>query len=335
MSHSNFRFVRPPELNGVVKILFALLAVLFVLGSSRLPAQNAPPVPRNVILISWDGVDRAVLRELLVAKRLPNLAALFAEGSLQEMEVVGHATHTKPGHAEMLTGLAAETTGVITNDQFAPIPEGFTIFERLQQYFGRDKIRCIFVGSKDANVGGRGAGEIKPDPRKLHLPEYRESLKRGEPFHLTKKHLDLFDADTRLAPASVPLFLKAIEANQSPQFFAFLHLAEPDNNGHLFGDESAEYREGVVQCDEWLGKIVAWLKEHKLYDDTRIYISTDHGFDKGTKNHLNAPNIWLATNDKAVARGGNQSDIAATILWRFGVELEKLEPKLIGRPLTK
>lgn len=321
--------------NGTVKILFVLLAIVFAIGSRQAPAQDAPPALRNVILISWDGVDRAVLRELLEAKRLSNIAALIAEGSLQDMEVVGHATHTKPGHAEMLTGLAAETTGVITNDQFAPIPEGYTIFERLQQHFGKDKIRCVFVGSKDANVGGRGAGEIKPDPRKLHLPEYRESLRRGEPFHLTKKHLDVFDADTRLAPAAVPLFLKAIAANQSPRFIAFLHLAEPDNNGHQFGDESPEYREGVVQCDEWLGRIVTWLRQQKLYDDTRIYISTDHGFDKGTKNHLNAPNIWLATNDKAVTRGGNQSDIAATILWRFGVALEKLDPRPIGNPLTK
>jgi arylsulfatase A-like enzyme len=171
--------------------------------------------------------------------------------------------------------------------------------------------------------------------RKLNLPEYRESLKKGEPFHLTKKHLDVFDAQIRLAPEPVPLFLQSINENKTPRFFAFLHLAEPDNNGHQFGEDTAEYRDGVVVCDEWLGKIVAWLKAEKLYDATRIYISTDHGFDKGTKNHLNAPDIWLATNDKAVTRGGTQADIAATILFRFGVNLEKLKPQLIGKPLTK
>ncbi len=80
-----------------------------------LPTVSAQPrdIPRNIVLNSWDGLDRLVLWELLAKQKLPNLAATIREGSLQEIRVTGHRTETKPSHAEMLTGLAAKDTGVI------------------------------------------------------------------------------------------------------------------------------------------------------------------------------------------------------------------------------
>jgi hypothetical protein len=40
------------------------------------------------------------------------------------------------------------------------------------------------------------------------------------------------------------------------------------------------------------------------------------------------------TNDKLVTHGGTIADVPATIMARFGIEVGKLEPKLIGKPLT-
>jgi len=61
---------------------------------------------------------------------------------------------------------------------------------------------------------------------------------------------------------------------------------------------------------------------------------TDHGFDVNAKSHSNAPHSWLVTNDKLVTHGRTIADVPATIMARFGIDVGKLEPKLIGKPLT-
>jgi predicted AlkP superfamily pyrophosphatase or phosphodiesterase len=308
-----------------------------------------PAIPRNIILFSWDGLDRSVVQELLDQHQLPNLVGLIKEGSFQPIEVIGHVTVTKPGHAEMLTGLSAEQTKVYSNANYQPIPVGDTVFEKLQQQFGgKDKIRTIMVTGKLAHVGGRGPEEtqafLKQQQKKKNKsgnqkvpPEADDTIlnqNQGEPFYLTRKSLDIFDAAQRDAEEVGSLSLKYLAKYREPRFFAFLHFSDPDHAGHRFGIDSQEYRDAAVKDDVWLGKIIEWLKQENLYTTTLIYVMTDHGFDVHGKSHNNAPHSWLATNDKKVTRGGIIADVPATIMVRFGINIAKLEPKLIGAELT-
>jgi len=267
----------------------------------------------DAILISLDGVDRSVLKELLVQQKLPAIAALIKEGSIQDITVKGHETCTKPGHAEMLTGLAAEVTGIFNNEKLCSIPEGYTIFERLEKHFGK-KINTVFLAAKIGNLGGD----------------------EGGPYSLAKKKLDTFDVQQRTHAEIGPLAVKytaALSDTKSPRHFLFVHFSDPDATGHKSGSASPEYRTAIIKCDEWIGKVVETLKKENLYDKTRIYVTTDHGFDKNSTSHTNAPDGWLVTNDTVVTKGGILADIAATILERFGVPVETLKPELLGKPL--
>ena len=76
------------------------------------------------------------------------------------------------------------------------------------------------------------------------------------------------------------------------------------------------------------------LKAQRLDEATVIYVTTDHGFDPGARTHKETPDARLAPNDPAVKTGGTLADTPATILQRFGVPLDDLNSKLIGRPLT-
>jgi predicted AlkP superfamily pyrophosphatase or phosphodiesterase len=288
------------------------------------PASGARPL--NALLISWDGFDRSVVKELLAQQKLPNVAALISEGSLQDINVTGHATSTKPSHADMLTGLAPSVTGVVTNEQYQPIPEGYTIFERLQQHFGGPAhIRTIMVTSKANNLGGHGPPEA---------PDASSASNKGEPYYLTRRHLDVFDSANRRAPQVGPLCIEYLNRFKDQRFFAFFHFADPDAAGHASGIDSAEYRSAAMACDDWLGKIVECLKSEGIYDRTLVYVVTDHGFDPHSRNHNHAPDSWLATDDKAVTHGGILADVPATILARLGVDVGRLEPRLVGTPLT-
>lgn len=294
--------------------------------------------PQNVILISWDGLDRSAVRKMYTQKTLPNLMALTDEGSWHKIDVVGHRTCTKPGHAEMLTGLSAEITGVFSNSDFQPIPEGYTVFEKLQEHFGKDKIRTIMVTGKLAHVGGRGPDVVRiemekkaKNPKQLQKIQNREV--KGEPFYLTKNHLDVFDNAQRDASETGPLCLKYLDEYKSDRLFAFLHFSDPDHSGHKYGSSSQEYLDAAAECDKGLGEIVSWLKSENLYDRTVIYVMADHGFDKNAKTHNDAPNSWLVTNDPDVGKDGIIADVPATILARFGVDVNILEPPLLGKPL--
>jgi hypothetical protein len=116
--------------------------------------------PLGIILFSWDGLDRKVLKELLAARRLPFLAAVIEEGSYQDIDVRGHATSTKPGHAEMLTGLAADVTGVWSNSRYlhgvrkvkAGVWQGryyHTVRRRKIRQFGRSWTRGVHCKKKE------------------------------------------------------------------------------------------------------------------------------------------------------------------------------------------
>jgi len=272
--------------------------------------EAKPPAAefRNAILISWDGLDRSVVKELLKDEKLPNLAALVKAGSLQDIQVKGHDTETRPGHAEMLTGLAAEVTGIKSNFEGEAVPEGTTIFERLKKSLGKDGITTVMI------TGKAYVGTLVPAG--------------------SRASIDSFDAGSRTAPTVGPLCLAALEKHKQRRFFAFFHFLDPDSAGHGSGMDSKPYRQAAVTCDAWLGAMIELLKKEKLADATLIYVMADHGFDAGARVHSNAPDSWLATNDRAVERGGIIADVPATILARFGVEPDKLKPALLGRPLT-
>ncbi len=282
-------------------------------GWPAIPGDTPPSstLVTNVILISWDGTQRAHLLDLYDARLLPNLAALAEAGSYVSMAISDHATDTKAGHSEMLTGLGPDVTGVYSNGRFQAIPRGLTLFERLKSHFGEDEIATAAVTGKWGNI-----------------------------FQIVENALPAIDqASIHDAKASVvgPEMLKVLESLHDRSFFAFFHFSDPDSAGHGYGENSREYTQAIETCDHWLGKIMAQLRTLGIDARTRVYVTTDHGFDEGARTHNNAPKTWFVTNDSDVSapqgEDGDQKDIAATVLARFGVDPATLEPPLPGHSL--
>jgi predicted AlkP superfamily pyrophosphatase or phosphodiesterase len=297
-----------------------LLFVLVLLGAAAFNAKTRPE-DRNAILISWDGALREHVRNDLARGKLPNLARLAKLGALVDIDVTGHQTDTKAGHAQMLTGYNPALTGVYSNGNFDPIPSGYSIFERLHQAFGKQGITTIMLTGKDHNLGSRGPG----------------LLSHGEPYFLVRPGITVWDGD-QMRPASV-VGEKAVNYIRGyaskGRFFLFIHFADIDLGGHRSGEGSEAYDSALVECDRWLGEIMAELETQGIDGRTLVYVSADHGFDVGTDHHNNAPHIFLATSDPSVAQAGQQRDIAPTILRAMGVDLGKVSPALPGKPLGK
>jgi hypothetical protein len=320
---------------------------------------------RNIVVIGWDGAGRSRVKTLLQKGELPTLAALIREGKLLDIDVITGATDTKAGWTQLLTGYVPEKTGVYNNGRYEPIPEGYTVFERLEKFFGPDNIDTVAVIGKkghvdndapyrdtfeewtklvskrleeinkrnpfarmtpEAEVYYQGGRIVEKDERKIvEIP--------GKPWYHASKHPDLWVNGLGENKMVAERAVVELEKRKNHRFFFFVQFAQPDHLGHQFGENSPEYLDGIKLDDKYSGVIINKLKTLDLYEKTLVYIIVDHGFDKDKKSHLYAPFVFVGTNDPTVVRSeGTREDIAPTILKRFGLDLSKIEPKLDGYP---
>ncbi len=193
------------------------------------------------------------------------------------------------------------------------------MFEALQRRFGSDRIATIMITAKTGNLGSSG-------------PDF---LRRGQPWHLVRPSLTVWDGDALRDASEVgQLALARLRRFAGQRFFAFLHFGDADRAGHLEGERSGQHAEAIVACDRWLSTIVAELRARAVDRTTMVYVTADHGFDPASRRHRNAPRIFLATDNPAVVRAGNQRDITPTLLAEMGADPAALRPPLAGRPLT-
>ncbi len=336
------------------KALFLLLICsLAVITTSAASSQGRKGQPRNIILIGWDGAQRNHVKESLNRGELPNLRRLSSEGALVAIDIM-RVTDTKAGWAQILTGYEPEVTGVFSNRHYEPIPRGYTVFERLEEFFGPDNFVTAAVIGKKGNVDagppervpveekGKGKGRKRKGKKRKGTEgkiivegEVKYRVIPGKPYYQTKESMDVFINglmdDEKVGYATLGLLL---EYKDNP-FFFFVHFAEVDHKGHKHGENSEEYNDALKSADSWTGKIMEKLKELNLYDKTLIYVTADHGFDEGMKSHRDAPYVFFATNDSKVIRRGVRADIAPTILDRLGLDLTRIKPPLDGHPLTE
>jgi arylsulfatase A-like enzyme len=330
-----------------------LLAAL-ILASTTAFKPSTPARQRNAILISWDGALREHVNDCLKRKEMPNLARLIEEGRMVDVEISDHVTDTKAGHAQILTGYAPETTGVYSNTRFRPIPRGLSIFERLDQAFGKTGIATIMLTGKAMGLGP-GAPRLpetesaipedvepsEPDPKQTRREEKirqaGEQNVSGQPFFVIKSSLTKWAGDlprdANKVGQNALAFIERFASNG--RFFFFIHFADADISGHQHGEASQEYNDALIALDAWLGRIVTQLKAKKIYDRTAVYVTSDHGFDVATTHHGKASHTFLAGSDPQLVSFGDQRDITPTILQALGVDLDKLTPPLPGKSLRK
>ncbi len=321
-------FLQQKKRTSMMKMVLKRTLVLLITGVLGMGAPQAfasaayGPVPFNTIIIGWDGVQRDHFWECYNQELaecpdgLPNIKRLSG-GVIYGNTTTNGKTFTKPGWAQILSGYNWQITGVYSNKEFQPIPKDLTIFEKLENHFGKDNIVTLFVAGMDNPVGG----DCWPGG--------------GEPFCITKSSLDFFQTGLGENNNVGTKAIELLSMYKGERFFAFIHFKSPDKAGHDYGENSAQYTEKIIDDDQWLGRIVDKLEEWDIDDETYVYVTTDHGFDEGLDTHRNAPFGFLAANDPYLTRPGDRKDIAPTILKRYGISLEQQGsiPAVDGYPL--
>ncbi|WP_067839077.1 sulfatase [Amphibacillus sediminis] len=154
-----------------------------------------------------------------------------------------------------------------------------------------------------------------------------ESFDPHEPFFVPKKYLDMYDVT-------------------EDEFNGWLLYSYDDFSPEKIDIIKKYYKALITMCDVYLGKVLDFMDEHNMWEDTMLIVNTDHGLLLGEhewwgKNIMPVYNeiahlpffIWypqLERKGEAVSQLAQTIDIPATILDFFEIDLPK---DMKGRPL--
>jgi choline-sulfatase len=249
-------------------VFFLAATVPFTAASAQQVRKPAPPAksqPRpNVILITIDTL-RADHVGCYGAQsvKTPTLDALAHDGIVFE-RVISQVPLTWPSHAVILTGTypfqngVQDFTGQPLAPQFRSVAQAFN-----QAGYATGAVVSAFVLDRSWGLG-RGF-------------DFYDDAFSAQTFQ--KKDIGLVD---RRAEESVAHAIAWLKKTPRRPFFLWLHLYDPHNpydppepfnteyKGHLYDGE-------IAYADHELGKLIAWLKQSKLYDSSVIVATSDHG----------------------------------------------------------
>ncbi len=336
-------------------LVFAVLTLAFIGGWLYLPQLSpAKKPPFNVLVVGWDGSRLERIEQLLAENKLPVLKKLISQGSFVKVNITDGRTDTKAGWTQIFTGYNAAVTGVHSNRDYRPIPPGYTVFERLIDKF-HDGIATLFISGKVNNIGARGPHKVcincksrfddthgktqwwdenSEAPTKKGLPrEYSE--RAGEPYFNAAKRLHLYKNDLGEAANVAAFAIESLRQIQGRNFFAFVHFEEPDEMGHLNREGSISYLSAIEEADRRTGELLVAIAQMKFPGELRVFIASDHGFNRLEHGHGDAPETFLASTVHGLEQQADRRDFTPTILKMYDFALDTLQPKLNGRPLLQ
>uniref|UniRef100_UPI003AAB659C ectonucleotide pyrophosphatase/phosphodiesterase family member 5 n=1 Tax=Centroberyx gerrardi TaxID=166262 RepID=UPI003AAB659C len=223
----------------------------------------------KVLLVSfdgfrWDYVDRVPT---------PNFHALMDEGVRVEKVENAYITKTFPDHYSLVTGLYAETHGIVANEMYDPVLNRSFSMETDTMYDPRWWEEAVPLWVTNQKSGGRSGAAMWPGsdveihgtyPTK-YLP-YNASI----PFETrVQQIIEWFSAPEE----------EAVD-------LGVLYWEEPDESGHNLGPESSLMDVVIVTIDEKLGFLRNELKKARLYDKVNLIVTSDHGMTQLSKDKI-------------------------------------------------
>jgi arylsulfatase A-like enzyme/cytochrome c-type biogenesis protein CcmH/NrfG len=238
------------------------LLVLLLAGFSG--AEPSPKSPRNVVLITIDTL-RADHLGCYGYKQIktPNIDALAADGTRFE-RAFAVVPVTLPSHSTMLSGTY-------------PMLSGMHDFSGNKLSAQQPTIASVLKQNGYATGAVVGAAVL----------DSRFGLSQGFDFyydHFDFSRLDETNLDAMERPGNVvaDVALDWLSKNATKKFFLWMHLYDPhfpynppepfrrEYAGHLYDGE-------IAFADAQVGRLVRFLKEKGLYQNTMIVVAGDHG----------------------------------------------------------
>ncbi|KAM8777586.1 ectonucleotide pyrophosphatase/phosphodiesterase family member 5 [Rhynchonycteris naso] len=236
-----------------------LLRVAFILAAFTLPVTfSLQPDQQKVLLVSFDGFRW----DYLYRVPTPHFHYVMKYGVHVKQVTNIFITKTYPNHYTLVTGLFAESHGIVANDMFDPILNKSFSLDNMTIYDSEfwEEATPIWITNQRAGHTSGAAMWPGTDVRihksfPTHYMLYNESV----------------SFEDRVA--------KIIEwfTSEEPISLGLLYWEEPDDMGHNLGPDSPLMGPVISDIDNKLGYLIQMLKKAKLWDTLNLIITSDHG----------------------------------------------------------
>ncbi|KAF3857125.1 hypothetical protein F7725_008984 [Dissostichus mawsoni] len=241
----------------LLKILLSVLCCVGALATENITEQLSPP---QLLLVSFDGFRADYLRRF----PMPNLKLLYSQGILVEQLTNVFITKTFPNHYSLVTGLYAESHGILASNMYDPVShEHFHINNDSNPMWWNEArplwISALDSGYKTAAMMWPGSDVTIRNRTATHFLPYNPNVTfKQRVGNVTKWMLG--------------------DEKEKGAMFAALYWEEPDRSGHIFGpDNDTAMSEVLKEVDDNIGLLISELKTTGLWGRVNILITSDHG----------------------------------------------------------
>ena len=232
------------------------------------PNELADPTKQHVLVIAIDGTN---LSRVLADDTNENFFELMNTSTSSAPSIVGHTTVSNPSWTAILTGAWDNKTGVI-NNVFTPwtYDKWPSVFTQLETYDPDIETKAIAdwdVIAAIAASGSVGADEVVP--------------------------ISQIPGDTNWSQTDAAVTAEAVKTINGTELgyedvpnYLVTYLVQVDENGHMFGGASPEYKEAIQRTDDNLGAILDAVAAREratctggssACEDWTVIVTTDHG----------------------------------------------------------
>ncbi|XP_069014697.1 ectonucleotide pyrophosphatase/phosphodiesterase family member 5 [Embiotoca jacksoni] len=203
----------------------------------------------------WDYIDRVPT---------PSFRSIMDEGVKVEFVENAYITKTFPNHYSLVTGLYAETHGIVANEMYDPALNQSFSMETDSIYESRWWEEAVPLWVTIQRAGGRSGAAMWPGSDvKIHgmFPTQYLQYNASVSFESrVERIIEWFSAPKD----------EAVD-------FGVLYWEEPDESGHSFGPQSSLMDVVIAGIDEKLGFLMNELKKAGLYEKVNLIVTSDHG----------------------------------------------------------
>ncbi|XP_070786451.1 bis(5'-adenosyl)-triphosphatase enpp4 [Enoplosus armatus] len=241
-------------------LLIILLAFLCGVGASAVENATTLLGPPPLLLVSFDGFRADYLQRF----PMPNLKLLYSQGVLVEQLTNVFITKTFPNHYSLVTGLYAESHGILASNMYDPVSHKHFHAGNDTDPVWWSEARPLWItaqdsGYKTAAVMWPGSDVTIGNRTATHFLPYNPGVTFQQ----------------RLGNATNWILGDGKEQGVK---FAALYWEEPDRSGHLFGpDNTTAMGKVLKEVDDNIGLLIAKLHQTGLWGRINVLITSDHG----------------------------------------------------------
>ncbi|XP_023251129.1 bis(5'-adenosyl)-triphosphatase ENPP4 [Seriola lalandi dorsalis] len=239
-----------------------LLKILvgFLCGATAVATENntAHQGPVPLLLVSFDGFRADYLQRF----PMPNLKLLYSQGVLVEQLTNVFITKTFPNHYSLVTGLYAESHGILASTMYDPVSHKHFSTSNDTDPMWWSEAQPLWLSALDS--GYKTAAMMWPG---------------SDVVNRTATHFLPYNSDVTFQQR-LGNMTKWLLGNEKEQgvMFAALYWEEPDRSGHMFGpDNDTAMGKALKEVDDNIGLLVSELKRTGLWGNINVLITSDHG----------------------------------------------------------